>query len=104
MFLRRLINLSTIVSKFDHRVTLNAEARADIEWWIAFLPLWNGVELIQDRSVTSHALKFYTDTSDKGFGAVCDRRWLFSSWEHEVIAHANINVRELLAIVAVVMA
>ena len=39
MFLRRLINLSTTVSKLDHRVALNAEARADIEWWIAFLPL-----------------------------------------------------------------
>ena len=33
MFLRRLINLSTTVSKLDHSVTLNAEDRADIEWW-----------------------------------------------------------------------
>ena len=43
MFLCRLINLSTTVSKLDHHVTLNAEARADIEWWIAFLPfgMWS---------------------------------------------------------------
>ena len=54
--------------------------------------------------MTSHALKFYTDASDKGFGGMYDRRWLFSSWEHEVIAYANINARELFAIVAMVMA
>ena len=104
MFLHRLINLSTTVSNLDHRMTLNAEVWADIEWWIAFLPLWNGVKLIQDWPVKSHALKFYTDASDKGFSAVYDRTWLFSSWEHEVITHTNINVRELFAIVAVVMA
>ena len=104
MFLRILINLSTTVSKLDHRVTLNAEARADIEWWTEFLPLWNGVELIQHRVVTSHALEFYTDASDKGFGAVYGRRWLFAPWENAVIAQANINVRELFAIVAAVMA
>ena len=104
MFLRRLINLSTTVSKLDHRVTLNTEARADIEWWTEFLPLWNRVELIQHREVTSHALEFYTDASDKGFGAVYGRRWLFAPWENAVIAQANINVRELFAIVAAVMA
>ena len=104
MFLRRLINLSTTVSKLDHRATLNAEARADIEWCTEFLPLWNGVEVIQHRPVTSHALQFYTDASDKGFGAVYGKRWLYASWENEVIAHANINVRELFAIVAAVMA
>ena len=92
MFLRRLINLSTTVSKLDHHVTLNAEAQADIEWWTEFLPLWNGVKLIQHRVVTSHALEFYTDTSDKGFGAVYGRRWLFAPWENAVIAQANINV------------
>ena len=104
MFLRRLINLLTTVSKLEHRVTLNAEARADIEWWTEFLPLWNGVEVIQHRPVASHALQFYTDASDKGFGAVYDKRWLFASWENEVIAQANINVRELFAIVAAVVA
>ena len=104
MFLRRLINLLTTVSKLEHRVTLNAEARADIEWWTEFIPLWNGVEVIQHRPMTSHALQFYTDASDKGFGAVYDKRWLFASWENEVIAHANINVRELFAIVAAVVA
>ena len=98
MFLRRLINLPTTVSKLDHRVTLNAEARANGGQSPPPPPLEWG------RSDTTHTLQFYTDASDKGFGAVYGKRWLFASGENEVIAHANINVRELFAIVAAVMA
>ena len=54
--------------------------------------------------IAMHTLQFYTDASDKGFGAVYGKRWLFASWENEVIAHANINVRELFMIVAAVVA
>ena len=104
MFLRRLIDLSATVYKLDHRVSLNAEARADIEWWTTFHPLWNGVELIQESPVTSHALHFNTDASDQGFGAVYGKRWLFFPWRVGVVARANINVHELFAIVAAVLA
>ena len=38
MFLRCLIDLSTTVSSLNHHITLNAEARADINWWVEFLP------------------------------------------------------------------
>ena len=104
MFLQRLIDLSTTVSKLDHRVSLNVEALADIEWWTTFLPLWNGVELIQESPVTSHSLQFYTDASDQGFGTVYGKRWLFSPWRGGVVAQANINVRKLFAIIAAVLA
>ena len=104
MFLRRLIDLSTTDSKLDHRVSLNVEARADIEWWTTFLPLWNGVELIQESPATSHTLQFYTDASDQGFGTLYGKRWLFSPWRGGVVAQANINVRKLFAIVAALLA
>ena len=38
MFTRRLIDLSTTVKLMHHHITLNSEARADIQWWINFLP------------------------------------------------------------------
>ena len=81
-------------------------ALADLLLWILvyIAGIRYCIHYLDDRPVTWHALKFYTDASDKGFGVVYDRRWLFSLWEHEVIAHANINVRELFAIVAAVMA
>ena len=37
-------------------------------------------------------------------GAVYGKRWLFSPWRGGVVARANINVRELFAIVAAVLA
>ena len=70
MFLRRLIDLSTSVPNLNHHITLNSEARADIQWWNSFLPSWNGIEFIQQDIITSHSLKLFTDASFLGFGAV----------------------------------
>ena len=47
-FLRRLIELSTTVSKLHHHIHLNMEAREDIIWWNRFLPSWNGVSIFLD--------------------------------------------------------
>jgi hypothetical protein len=38
-FLRRLIDLSTQATRLHHFLSLNIEARRDIEWWLTFLPL-----------------------------------------------------------------
>ena len=84
MFLRRLIDLSTVVSSNNFFVTINAEARLDLKWWQDFLPEWNGVEIIQEHPVSSHD------------------SWVMSEWEAEWGAQ-HINIRELFAIwVAVV--
>ena len=41
IFLQRLIDLSTRTKALHHYLYLNQEARADIRWWITFLPTWN---------------------------------------------------------------
>ena len=41
LLLCRLITLASNVAHLHHRIHLNAEARADITWWQAFLPTWN---------------------------------------------------------------
>ena len=38
LFLHRLIEVSTTVSKLHHHIHLNVEAREDIIWWYTFLP------------------------------------------------------------------
>ena len=38
LFLRRLIELSNMVSKLHHHIHLNVEVREDIIWWNRFLP------------------------------------------------------------------
>ena len=102
IFLRRLIDLSTTVTSLNHHLSLNAEARADIQWWLDFLPTWNGVAIIQAPLQTSHTICLFTDASFSGFGAVFQSRWFSHPWPQSYLSH-DINFMELFAIVAAVM-
>ena len=101
MFLRRLIDLSTSVPNLNHHITLNSEARADIQWWNSFLPSWNGIEFIQQDIITSHSLKLFTDASFLGFGAVYRSHWFSIPWPRS-FSQFHINYLELFAILAAV--
>ena len=63
MFLRRLISLSTSVSELSHHISLSADARADIRWWLDFLPTWNGISVIPPPPVSNVDLHLFTDAS-----------------------------------------
>ena len=45
-FLRRLFDLSTMVQKLHHHLSLNKGARPNLAWWREFLTVWNGVSLL----------------------------------------------------------
>ena len=45
-FLRHMIDLSKRQVHMDGHLWLNAEFRADIQWWATFLDAWNGVSVI----------------------------------------------------------
>jgi hypothetical protein len=104
IFLRRLIDLSTTVSSLFHFIYLNREARADIDWWLRFLPDWNGTSIIHPTPVTSIELRLFTDASDAGLGCVYGRHWLLSAWREDWAPSptCHINVRELFAVWAAV--
>ena len=57
IFLRRLIDLSTTVHALHHHITLTRDARADLAWWIHFLPTWSGSSLSSTPS-GSHPQKW----------------------------------------------
>ena len=82
LFLRRLIDLSTTVSRLHHHVSINREAMADIDWWVEFLPTWNGVEMIQSPMVSSISLKLATDASGVGIGAHFGNHWFSLPLDH----------------------
>ena len=104
MFLRRLIDLASSVDSLHHFIYLNAEARADLDWWVKFLPDWHGVAIIHPTPVTSVDLQLSTDASDLGFGCVYGSHWLFSPWHPDWVPSptCHINVRELFAVWAAV--
>ena len=82
IFLRRMIDLSSTVSRLHHRIRLTSEARLDLQWWLDFLPGWSGTSLIlHTRWVPSSSLHLYTDASGlHGWGAYWNGRWLQCSW------------------------
>lgn len=98
-FLRRLIDLTSGVSRTNHFIRLNTEARKDIAAWLTFLSDFNGtyMSLPSDWS-SSKTLNLYSDASGTGFAAVCGTMWLQgtfpTSWSHHHIA-----IKELLPIV-----
>ena len=82
IFLRRLIDLSITVSKLHHHLSLTAEAKLDLQWWLDFLPQWSGKSLIlRSNWLHSGSMQLYTDASGtQGWGAYWSGRWLQRSW------------------------
>ena len=85
MFIRRLIDLSTTVTKLSHHISINSEASKDILWWADFLPVWNGRYKILDQYTTPcHLLHIYIDASGKcGFGIYNNGRWVSEAWPEQ---------------------
>ena len=81
-FIRRLIDLSKTVSRLTHHISLNAGARQDINWWLQFLPTWNGKHKILDPFITlCPDINLYTDASGSlGFGIYFNGHWISQRW------------------------
>ena len=99
LFLRRLIDLSTSVTKLHHHITLNLEARKDIRWWSDFLPTWNGISIIPDKDWSYQAdLEIFTDAaSTLGYGAYYHGKWFYGPWPAE-LPDDSIQWKELFSI------
>ena len=83
-------------------ITLNRQARADIQWWLQFLPAWNGKAMFLDTTwVLAQNLQFYTDASgSKGYGAYFAGTWLHGDWQpHQRLPQRSIQ-RQMFAILA----
>ena len=102
-FLRRLIDLTTGLTRPHHHIRLNKEAKQDIRMWLQFLDHFNGrAFFLSDRWETSSTLELYTDAAaSKGYGAIFGKHWFggpFPSAWHCF----NITVLEFFPIVLAV--
>ena len=99
-FLRRMIELSKVVTELHHHIRLNTDFRSDLEWWAMFLPEWNGVGMLSSLGVHSHTVTMTSDASGSwGCGAFSDRdEWFQLPWPEEWLP-IHITVKELLPIV-----
>lgn len=97
IFLRRLIDLSTTVDRLHHHIDISAEARKDIEWWLEFLPPWNGVALFHTNTILSSKVDLSTDASGVGLGGYYNGQWFSLPFQSK--RTYSISFLELLAIV-----
>ena len=78
-FLRRLITVMNSAKHPHHHVYLNTQARADLQWWAFFLPVFNCRYLFPDELPLTSALA-YTDASPAGGGCCWHNDWLNVNW------------------------
>ena len=99
-FLRRMIDLSSVVSELHHRICLNGAFRSDLQWWDTFMEGWNGLSLFGSIIPGPPVAVVTSDASGHwGCGAFTSSGDWFQfqwprSWEP-----VHITVKELLPVV-----
>lgn len=82
-------------------IKLDYEFKNDINWWLLFMPGWNGTaSFVDPKWVKPDILHFYTNASSKlGFGAFFDGRWFRGDWPPWIIeVEPSIEYLEIAAI------
>ena len=100
-FLCHMIKTSMKAQHLLHRITLNQESHRDVEWWLHYLPSWNGVSLLyKSHWLTSAECQLFTNANDIGFSCYFQKHWCQGEflvtcfWDRLM----NINWRELCAV------
>ena len=97
-FMRRAIALLNRAKKPHHHIRLTQEFRADLLWWKAFAPGWNGTSLIiNTASQSDHPIILTSDASDWGCRAWWGTEWLQLQWDQQSCAY-HINIKELIPV------
>lgn len=71
IFMLRLLNSLPAFPSTRVRLPVSADMKADIAWWLAFLPPFNGTSLIKPQQWEFDDLQFTTDASLHAGGATC---------------------------------
>ena len=99
-FLRQMIELSKVVKHPHHHIRLNTEFRSDLEWWILFLPRWNGVGMLTSLYSRPHTVSITSDASGSwGCGAFSSANQWYQLPLPVEWANVHITVKELLPVV-----
>jgi hypothetical protein len=80
-------------------LSITAEARKDLEWWVNSIDNWNGYRI----KLRVAEVQIVTDASPSGYGAVCNGLEASGFWSR-CIAKKCQNYRELMAILVAINA
>ena len=95
-YLRRLIDRINVLKRPLHRTRITGDMRADLEWWIKFLSVFNGsAPILDQRPLTPVCI----DASEKGGGGYHGGEWFNVAWEDwPGTTTLPINYKETLAL------
>ena len=104
IFISRLLNnLRVFDASSRARLRVSADMQADIAWWLAFLPLFNGTSFIKPQQWECDDLQFTTDASMTAGGATCLDECLTCDFPDNIVRTAqHITALELFTIVVAV--
>ena len=71
IFMSRLLNNLRTFPSSRRTAAVSQDMRLDLDWWLTFLPLFNGVSFIKSEVWSFHDFHFATDTCLNGGGATC---------------------------------
>ena len=103
IFMSHLLNSLRVFPSTRVRLPVSADMKADIAWWLAFLPLFNGTSLIKPQQWEFDDLQFTTDASLHAGGATCLNECFTCEFpEDNVCSAEHITTLELYTIVVAV--
>jgi hypothetical protein len=75
----------------NNKISVSSEMRKDLDWWLRFLPEWQGTAAIPTRDWTAQTtIKFNTDASTgQGMGAVFGKQWVSHMWSPDELKLAQ---------------
>ena len=101
-FVRRMISLASKAPHLHHKVRLTKDFQQDVEWWLCYLPQWNGISLFPRNHWESNIeLHLFTDSSDIAAAGYHNGSWFVVPFIYEFreLKDMSINWRELFAVV-----
>ena len=97
-YLRRILDMIKPLKLAHHKVVLFESFYADIDWWLQFLPVFNGKRLVLNHAPLHDV---FVDASGTGSGFVFDTDWGYCGWRdiEDSVNHFHINEKEILSAV-----
>ena len=112
-FLRRTYSLVSSKLKPHHHVSITSETKNDMKMWLHFLnhPKVFSRPFMDFTVITAKDINMYSDAAKpgtrgiKGFGAICDKSWMFGPWDPDFIANCDPSIEylELFVVTAAVV-
>ena len=103
IFMSRLLNSLRVFPSKRARLKVSADIKADIAWWLDFLPIFNGTSFIKPLHWEFDDLQFTTDASLHAGGATCFNDCFTCEFSKDIVHSAqHITALELYTIVVAV--